>query len=100
MTNDSSFDKQDNDELRNLQMTQARLDVNQTCQEDENVAQAHCELHRLRRELKDQELKERKRMCEMEEERLRATVGHLQDTDTTVIISLSVWVIFKIQTLR
>ena len=83
---DPLSDQHDGKEIRHLQMTQAKLDVSQTCQMDEDVASAHCELHRLRTELKDQELKERKQMCEMEEERLRATVGHLQDTDTTVIV--------------
>lgn len=71
--------------MRQAQVMQARLDVDRTCQEDEQIAQAHCELLRLRTELKDQELRERKRMCKMEEERLRATMGHqLQDSDSTV----------------
>ena len=78
----------DTEDLRHARMTQARLDADHTCQEDEDVAQAHCQLLRLRTELKDQELKEKRDMCKMEEERLNTTMRHLQDGETTTVSTL------------
>lgn len=70
--------------LKDVQMTRAKMDGNRTCEHDEQLAQAHCELVKLRRELNEQELKERRKMCEMEEQQLKATMGHLNETNSNV----------------
>ena len=83
MTGEYSLD-QGRTDIQQAWVARARLDADRVCQEDEELAHAHCELHRLRTELRDQELREKKQMCEMEEERLRRSLGHLEESDSEV----------------
>ena len=83
MTGEYSLD-QGRTDIQQAWVARARLDADKVCQEDEELAHAHCELHRLRTELRDQELREKKQMCEMEEERLRRSLGHLEESNSEV----------------
>lgn len=75
------FTDKQRDRLQLAQTRMAQLEVERSCQVDENLTQAHQELRTIQQELQDHELYERQQECQLEGEKLEKTVRDLHLTE-------------------
>ena len=76
-------DKQ-RDRLQLAQTKLAQLEVERSCEVDENLTQAHQELRTIQQDLRDQELYERQQECQLEGEKLEKTIRDLRLTEVNI----------------
>ena len=73
------------DKLQLAQTKLAQLEVERSCQVDENLTQAHQELRAIQQDLRDQELYERQQECQLEGEKLEKTIRDLHLTVVSIL---------------
>ena len=76
-----SLQDKEREKIHQAQLRLAKLETDKLCMDDEELVRAKHELHRLRRELQDEELNEKQQMCQLEQDKLEKTMRQVDEEE-------------------